>query len=99
MKDYSDKSWLRPTRGMLRRLVALLWDMLIVLLLLIAIGYVIQRNEARAATGRLMLLETSMQPASMDECERTTGKRPDYTVSKQSRTGEPWHHRICGWNA
>ena len=50
---------------------------------------------AEAAPLTLHLLPNSMQPASMDECAAATGKRPKWTISKQERSNEPWHHRTC----
>ena len=50
---------------------------------------------ASAAPLTLHLLPNSMQPATMDECAAATGKRPRWTISKQQRSNEPWHHRTC----
>ena len=50
-------------------------------------------TDAHAAT--LTLLSNSMQPATMQECEAATGQRPRHVISKQDRTGEPFHHRTC----
>lgn len=99
--DYADKNWLRPTRGMLRRLVANLWDMTILLLILLAIGYVIQHNEARASDQTVLMLEASMLPASPEECRaaRPDLGYPDRVTSKQNGSGTPWHHRTCWWSA
>lgn len=46
-----------------------------------------------------ILLENSAKPASLDECQRAAPERPrpDWSVSRQQRTGDPWHHRMCGW--
>lgn len=54
-------------------------------------------DYAYAQVSHLMLLENSSQPAWGDECERAFGVRPDFTVSRQDRTGEPHHHRTCGF--
>ena len=99
MKDYANKDWLRPTAMMLRNLAAFLWDVMIVALLAFFAAWVITANEARAQGARLYLLETSMRAADGDECERKFGWRPDYTVSKNDRTGEPYHHRTCAYHA
>ena len=80
---------------MLRRVCQLLADTLLLALFLFVFAWAISRNEARAAS---TLLENSSYPASMDECEKATGKRPDWTVSFQNATGH-WHHRTCGYRS
>lgn len=57
-------------------------------------------DHAAARASHLMLLENSALPVSGDECERAAPSRgrPDWTVSKQQRTGDPYHHRFCAWN-
>lgn len=44
-----------------------------------------------------VLLETSMQPATLEECERAHPKRPrpDGVISLQNGSLTPWHHRTC----
>ena len=96
-RDYADKSWLRPTKSMLRNLVALLWDMLIVALLVLAAAAIISHNEARAGADFRVLLEPSSEPATLNECQR---ERPDLgrpvgSISFQHRSNEPWFRRIC----
>ena len=94
MRDYSPKDWLRPTPSMFRRLLQLIGDMLMLAAFLFLLAWAISMNEARAA-GTLHLLPNSMRPADGDECERVLGIRPAYTISKQDRTNEPYHHRTC----
>ena len=96
-KDYADKSWLRPTRGMLRRGVALLWDMMIVLLILVAIVSLIRPSDTQAQAMKLVLLEPSAQAATLDECQRThpARGRPQQVVSFQNGSMTNWHHRTC----
>ena len=67
--------------------------------IILAIGAVISRNEARAAHLFAVLLEPSMNPATMDECGRRKGERPLYTVSFQNGSMTPWHHRTCWYSA
>lgn len=45
------------------------------------------------------MLENSMRPASPEECQvaHPARGRPDLTISWQSRSNEPYHHRICYW--
>lgn len=47
----------------------------------------------------VVLLETSMLPATFDECAKARPDlgRPDRVTSKQQRSNEPWHHRTCYW--
>lgn len=47
----------------------------------------------------VLLLETSSMPATMEECMRARPDlgRPVHVISKQGRTNEPWHHRMCMW--
>lgn len=97
MRDYANKDWLRPTRGMLRSLVAFLWDCLIVLAIVGVCAIIISRNEAHAGGIKLLMLEPSMNPANGDECQVATGVRPVYTISRQNRSNEPWHHRTCAY--
>ena len=94
MDDFASKDWLRPTPTMFHRLLRVLVDMLWLAAFLFLLAWAISMNEARAA-GTLHMLENSMRPADGDECERATGKRPVYTISKQDRTNEPYHHRTC----
>ena len=53
-----------------------------------------------AAAPRFKLLKPSSQPASMGECERATGVRPRWTVSKQGGNraldSRVWYYRACG---
>ena len=51
-------------------------------------------TDAHAAA-TLTLLPNSANPATMAECEGATGQRPRHVISKQDRTGEPFHHRTC----
>ena len=95
MIDDADKSWLRPTPSMFRRLLRLLVDALWLSAFLFLLAWAISKNEARAAT--LHMLEPSMSPANGDACERAYGRRPDYTISRQERANEPWHHRTCAY--
>lgn len=99
MKDYASKDWLRPTATMLRNLALFLWDVMIVAGLAFAAAWIIGANEARAQGNVLLLLETSMLPATMDECRRARPDlwRPTRVISKQNGTGTPWHHRTCYW--
>ena len=91
MTDYASKKWLRPTPSMLRRLCRLLADTFLLAVFLFAFAWAISRAEAATLT----LLPNSMQSLTMSECEAATGQRPRHVISKQDRTGEPWHHRTC----
>ena len=97
MVDYADKRWFRPKPRLRKRIALFVVDMVVVLLILVMIGYVIQRNEARAARAEAVLLEPSAYPATLDECQRThkTRPRPVGVISRQNGSGTPWHHRIC----
>lgn len=48
-----------------------------------------------------MALHNAMQPADLSECQRAAPERgrPDWTISRQQRSNEPWFRRTCGWNA
>ena len=76
------------------------------LLLLVAMGNMAMESEAMAldedSAEKVMrvhrvLLETSMEPATLDECKRTIPNRPrpHQVVSFQNGSATPWHHRIC----
>lgn len=55
--------------------------------------------EEKVARVERVLLETSMQPATLNECQRARPQRlrPDGAISLQSRSNKPWHHRTCFW--
>lgn len=40
-------------------------------------------------------LDAAMRPATMDECERKTGRRPDAVVSHQKGINDQWFKRTC----
>ena len=46
---------------------------------------------------KLVLLETSMEPLTLDECQRARPDlgRPHRVISKQARSNEPWFARTC----
>lgn len=52
-----------------------------------------------AVVGIVLLLETSMHPATMDECVKVRPDlgRPDRVISRQNGSATPWHHRTCYW--
>ena len=54
-------------------------------------------SEEKVARVHRVLLETSMQPATLDECQRTfpDRPRPNAVVSFQNGERTPWHHRQC----
>ena len=97
MKDYSDKNWLRPTPSMFKRLLQFIGDMIMVAIFLGLLAWSINRNDARAAPMKMVLLEPSSQAATLDECQRTHPKlgRPHQVVSFQNGSGTNWHHRTC----
>ena len=104
MNDYSSNDWLRPSPSFIARIAALLWDMLVVLAILWAIGWIISKNEAFAQPRTVcpkgsvcVLLENSMQPATLSECQAARPKlgRPYFTASKRLRSNEPYHGRVC----
>lgn len=57
-------------------------------------------DHAAAQVSHLMRLENSALPAGASECARAAlGRgRPDWTVSHQHRSREPWLRRTCAWN-
>lgn len=104
MTDYSSNDWLRPSPSFLARIAALLWDMLVVLLIFFAIGWIISKNEALARPKTVcpkgsicVLLENSMQPATLRECQAARPRlgRPYFTASKRLRSNEPYINRTC----
>lgn len=98
MTDYASKKWLRPHRApFVARAIDFVFRVLVVLLIVLALAWIIGHNETRAAGVYLVLLETSSEPATLDECQRThpARGRPISCISKQDRSGEPWHHRVC----
>ena len=104
MTDYSGKDWLRPSPSFIARIAALLGDALILLLILLAIGWIISKNEVFAQPRTVcpkgsvcVLLENSMQPATLSECQAARPKlgRPYFTASKRLRSNEPYHGRVC----
>ena len=99
-RDYSDKSWLRPTPSMFRRLLQIAADTLTLAAFLFLLAWAISANEARASQSFRLLLEASSQPATLDECQRAAPHRgrPVHVVSFQSATGH-WHRRTCTWRA
>jgi hypothetical protein len=72
----------------------------VVLFLVVCYALAGTMDYAAARVSGLMLLENSMLPASLEECERARpgAGRPARVMSKQQRTNEPWHHRTCAWN-
>ena len=70
-----------------------LWILVFLVLIYIIVGTM---DYASAKVSALILLDPSMQPAYLAECQRAhpTGK-PVWSVSRQSRSNEPWHHRFC----
>lgn len=53
--------------------------------------------EEKVARVHRVLLETSSEAATLDECQRTLPKRPrpDSVVSFQNGSATSWHHRTC----
>ena len=97
-QDYADKSWLRTERvPFVVRALDLAFRMGIVLLIVLVFAWIIGANEARAQGLFAVLLENSMDAATLDECQRAYPKRPrpSGVVSRQNGTGTPWHHRTC----
>lgn len=80
MTDYARKSYVR------RRSTREGWALVLFAWL------VFMWLRADAAT---TLMETSANPATPGECERTYGKRPRATFSRKQHDEEPWQHRIC----
>lgn len=106
MTDYADKSYLRRP-SLVERAARFIVDMLIVAAVIVVLAVIINRNEAFGAKqicspGSIcVLLDNSMLPASMDECQiaRPDLGRPYFTASKRDRTNEPWFTRTCFFSA
>jgi len=95
--DYSNKDWLRPAPFSVRALHFVL-RVLVLAAAILAFSWIISRNEARAGDRQYaVLFENSLTPISFAEAQRTRRDlaRPVSCISLQSRTNEPWHHRVC----
>lgn len=99
--DYAARArrrWLREEPFSIRAIIfvqKLLLKMLLIALIWFVLATIFSMIDAHAWAGLYaILLEPSMQPASMQECDRA---RPGafVTISHQDRTGETWHHRMC----
>lgn len=71
------------------------WKILAWLLLCYAVAGTV--DFAAAKVSHRILLETSSQPATLDECQRSfPGRgRPREVISLQNGADSPWHHRTC----
>ena len=88
---YRQILWMGPSARQVIALVAL------ALLFFCVAGSI---DYAAAQAMRLIMLETSSQPVTLDEAQRSHPKlgRPRWCVSFQNGTDAPWHHRTCAWS-
>ena len=70
-----------------------IWILVFLVLIYIIVGTM---DYASAKVSALILLDPSMQPAYLAECQRAhPAGTPVWSVSRQDRSNEPWHHRFC----
>lgn len=99
MTDYANKTWLRDDSfytfyGRMLRFAA---RCILLAVALFVIAWTLSQIDARATTVTIIMLDSSSNPATLDECQRARPQlqRPQRVISLQNGTGTPWHHRVC----